>query len=194
MKLYSDSEGTAPSPRRVRVFLAEKRFELEVVRLKIHEENRTDDFAGKNPMRNLPVLELDNGICISETMAICRYVESLKPEPRLFGASGLEEAMVEMWNRRAEFSFYMPIEFAGGFLGDQAAASARKRIQKTAKIFDSQLSRTRFLASDTISVADITTKVALDFGMRYNDVEIESDLRHFHRWNEEMEKRESISA
>lgn len=194
MKLYSDIGGMAPSPRRVRVFLAEKSFELEIVNLKIHDENRTDDFATKNPMRNLPVLELDDGTCISETVAICRYIEALKPEPRLFGSTDLEAATVEMWNRRSEFAFYMPIEFAGGFLGQEVAENARKRIQRTAAMFDAQLATSKFLASDTISIADITTKVALDFGARYNDVEIDRSLSNFLRWNEEMEKRESLSA
>lgn len=194
MKLFSDIEGTAPSPRRVRVFLAEKSFELEIVRLKIHDENRTDDFASKNPMRNLPVLELEDGTCISETMAICRYVESLKPEPSLFGVSGLESALIEMWNRRSEFAFYMPIEFAGGFLGEDVADNARKRVQRTVEMFDRQLGVSRFLASDSFSVADITTKVALDFGMTYNGIEVDERMTNFLRWNQEMNERGSFAA
>jgi glutathione S-transferase len=194
MKLYSDIEGTAPSPRRVRVFLLEKSFELEIVRLKIHEENRSDDFAKKNPMRNLPVLELDDGTCISESVAICRYIEALQPEPLLFGSNDLESAIVEMWNRRSEFAFYMPIEFAGGFLGEEVARNARKRVQRTVAIFDTQLATSKFLASESLSIADITTKVALDFGIRYNDIEIDRNMSNFLRWNEEMEERESLSA
>jgi glutathione S-transferase len=194
MKLYSDIEGTAPSPRRVRVFLVEKSFELEIVRLKIHKENRSDDFAKKNPMRNLPVLELNDGTCISETVAICRYIEALQAEPFLFGSNDLECAIIEMWNRRSEFAFYMPIEFAGGFLGEEVARNARKRVQRTAAIFDAQLTTSKFLASNSLSIADITTKVALDFGIRYNDIEIDRKMSNFLRWNEEMEKRESLSA
>ena len=176
------------------MFLAEKSFELEIVRLKIHDENRTSDFVTKNPMRNLPVLELDDGTCISESMAICRYIEGISAEPSLFGSTPLEVASIEMWNRRSEFDFYMPIEFAGGFLGQEVAEGARKRIQRTAMIFDTQLATSKFLASDTISVADITTKVALDFGARYNGVEIDESLGNFLRWNEELEKRGSLSA
>ena len=194
MKLYSDIEGTAPSPRRVRVFLVEKSFELEIVRLKIHEENRSDDFAKKNPMRNLPVLELDDGTCISETVAICRYIEALQPAPSLFGGGDLESAIVEMWNRRSEFAFYLPIEFAGGFLGEEVARNARKRVQRTAAVFDAQLATSKFLASNSLTIADITTKVALDFGIRYNDIVIDRNMTNFLRWNEEMEERESISA
>ena len=176
------------------MFLVEKSFELEIVRLKIHEENRSEGFAKKNPMRNLPVLELDDGTCISETVAICRYIEALQPEPFLFGSNDLECAIVEMWNRRSEFAFYMPIEFAGGFLGEEVARNARKRVQRTAAIFDAQLTTSKFLASDSLSIADITTKVALDFGIRYNDIEIDRKMSNFLRWNEEMEERESLSA
>lgn len=72
----------------------------------------------------MPVLELDDGTCIAEIIAICRYLEAISPEPPLFGASPLEIAMIEMWNRRSELSFYLPIEHAGGFLGEEVAQRA----------------------------------------------------------------------
>ena len=136
MKLYSDIGGQAPSPRRVRMFLAEKSFEIEIVEMELHRENRTAEFRKKNPMGNLPVLELEDGTCISESIAICRYVEGLQPDPSLFGNSPLSSAVIEMWNRRAEFAFYMPIEFAGGFLGAEVAERSRKRVEKTMRLFD----------------------------------------------------------
>ena len=108
MKLYSDENGTAPSPRRVRVFAGEKGIDFTVEHLRLHEDNRSDAFAAKNPLRTLPVLELANGTCIAESMAICRYLECLYPDPTLFGESAIEIGLVEMWNRRAELSFYLP--------------------------------------------------------------------------------------
>ena len=101
MKLYCDIGGTAPSPRRVRLFIAEKGLDVPVELLDLHKDNRTDAFREKNPLRNLPVLELDDGTCISESMAICRYLDELHPKPPLFGADALERATIEMWNRRA---------------------------------------------------------------------------------------------
>ncbi len=96
MKIYVDRGGTARSPRRVRIFLAEKGIRVPYVRLEIHKENRTPEFRRKNPLSTLPVLELDDGSCISESIAICRYFEELHPEPPLFGSSPREKAEIEM--------------------------------------------------------------------------------------------------
>jgi len=194
MKLYSDLGRRAPSPRRVRMFLSEKGFEVEIIEMELHKDNRTEEFREKNPLGNLPVLELEDGTCISESVAICRYIEQLQPEPSLFGVSALDIAVIEMWNRRAEYAFYMPIEFAGGFLGKEIADNARKRVKKTMHVFNNQLSKSRYLAGDSFSVADITTKVALDFGMQFNDILIPDGVENFDRWNEEMEKRESTKV
>ena len=105
MKIYVDRNGTAPSPRRVRIYLAEKGLEIPYERLEIHKQNRTEEFKKKNRASTLPVLELDDGTCIAESMAICRYFEALHPEPPLFGATPLEQAEIEMWLRRIELRF-----------------------------------------------------------------------------------------
>ena len=84
-------------------------------------ETRTPEFRRKNPNGTLLVLELDDSTCISESMAICRYFEEISPEPRLFGTTPLDKALIEMWNRRSELGFYLPIEYAGGFLGEEVA-------------------------------------------------------------------------
>jgi glutathione S-transferase len=194
MKLYSDAAQRAPSPRRVRMYIAEKSLQVEVVPLDLHTDNRTPEFRQKNPMGNLPVLELDDGTCISETIAICRFLEALSPEPRLFGESPIEIATIEMWNRRSELSFYLPIEFAGGFLGEDVARGARQRVEKTMRLFDSELASRRFIAGETVSVADITTKVAIDFGVRFNQIAVPEDVQNFRRWNAEMDSRPSSKA
>ncbi|MDP7547944.1 MAG: glutathione S-transferase, partial [Alphaproteobacteria bacterium] len=104
MKLY-DSK-VAPNPRRVRIFLAEKGIDIPLVPIDIAKhEHKTDEYlSGVNQMGQVPVLELDDGSHISETMAICRYFEDIQPDPPLFGTDAKDRAMVEMWCRRVEFS------------------------------------------------------------------------------------------
>ena len=194
MKLYSDIGGTAPSPRRVRVFIAEKGLEVPLELLDLHKGNRTEAFREKNPLRNLPVLELDDGTCLSETMAICRYLDELHPEPPLFGVEPLERATIEMWNRRAELSFYLAVEYAGGFLGEDVAKRSRRGAYKMIDLFDGELARHQFIAGGVFSVADITTKVAIDFGVAYNDFELPTDATNFVRWHADMDVRPSASA
>ena len=194
MKLYSDRHGRAPSPRRVRMFIAEKSLDVEVVSMELHTENRTPNFKQKNPIGTLPVLELDDGTCIAESIAICRYLEEISPQPRLFGCSPLEIATIEMWNRRAELAFYLPIEYAGGFLGEEVAQRSRQRVDKMLRLFDEELAGRAFIAGTDLSVADITTKVAIDFGVRFNDIVVPEDVGNFQRWHTELESRASARA
>ena len=107
MKLYDG--GKAPNPRRVRIFLAEKGLPLpELVAVDLGKaENLGPAFSAKNPWQRVPVLELDDGTLISESVAICRYFEELHPEPALFGRGARERALVEMWQRRLEFGVYL---------------------------------------------------------------------------------------
>src|ERR1700734_1033433 len=109
MKLY-DENNPAPNPRKVRIFLAEKGMEVEKVRVPIMKRaHKAPEFLVKNSLGQLPVLELDDGTCISESIAICRYLEELHPSPPLFGANALERAKIEMWMRRAEFRLWPPM-------------------------------------------------------------------------------------
>ena len=102
MKLYTSP--VAPNPRRVAIFLAEKGIDVPVVDINLAEkENLTPDFMAKNPLARVPVLELDDGSYLPESMAICRYFEETQPEPRLMGTDARDKAEVEMWNRRMEF-------------------------------------------------------------------------------------------
>ena len=103
MKLYSHA--LAPNPRRVRIFAAEKGIELALQDIDILAgESRTPEFLAKNPSGGVPVLELDDGSCLAESVAICRYLEGLHPEPNLFGRDLREQAQIEMWSRRMERS------------------------------------------------------------------------------------------
>ena len=93
----------APNPRRVRMFLAEKSVEIPMVQVNTREREQFDEsFVAKNPLKAVPVLELDDGTCISESVAICRYIEEIHPEPALMGRDAKDKAIVEMWNRRVE--------------------------------------------------------------------------------------------
>src|SRR5437763_12695237 len=108
MKLYDG--GRAPNPRRVRIFLAEKGIKIATEQVDLSAlQQRTPAYSAINPMQRLPVLVLDDGTVIAESIAICRYFEGLRPEPPLFGRGGKEAALGEMWNRRVELNVYAAV-------------------------------------------------------------------------------------
>jgi glutathione S-transferase len=198
-------EHRAPNPRRVRVFLAEKGIEVPFEQVDITTgAHKTGALAKLNPLERLPVLVLDDGTAISESMAICRYFEALKPEPSLFGQTPREIAGIEMWNRRAEINFLFPV--ATCFRHTHPAmvqlekpqipawAEANKpRIAEIIRIFDQRLNDTRYLAGERFSVADITALVAADF-MKVPRLTIPEDAVNFKRWHEEVRSRPSANA
>lgn len=172
MKLYDDSR--APNPRRVRMFLAEKGIEIERVDVSIAaKDNRGEPYLAKNPLGLLPTLELDDGRLLPESMAICRYLEELHPDPPLFGRDAWERANVERWNRHAELEVLFNVAFAfqntSPFwigrreqvpeFGELATRNLRERMAW----FDRELEGRTFLVGDAITVADITLFAALDF-------------------------------
>src|SRR5208337_3793855 len=173
MKILDDKR--APNPRRVRVFLAEKGIDVPFENIDITVgAHKSPEFSSLNPIQRVPVLILDDGTAISETIAICRYFEALHPEPSLFGRTPLEIAQIEMWNRRAELNFLFPVAQVFRHLHPAMAelekpqvpawAEANKpRAAETIAIFDRALGKTRFLAGDRFSVADITAAIATDF-------------------------------
>jgi glutathione S-transferase len=127
MELYDG--GRAPSPRRVRIFLAEKGIEVPKRQIDFANlEQMSDGFTVLNPMQKVPVLILDDGTPIAETMAICRYFDALHPEPNLFGRDAREIAFVEMWNRRAELNFYGAVSSAFRHLSPAMAVSEKPQI------------------------------------------------------------------
>ncbi|MDP6951817.1 MAG: glutathione S-transferase family protein, partial [Alphaproteobacteria bacterium] len=182
MKLYDFS--LAPNPRRVRIFLAEKGIEVPLVSVNTREmEHFSDWFGEKNPGRTIPLLELDDGTCISESVAICRYFEEIQPDPPLFGSGAVERAMVEMWNRRAELEGVQAVaeivRNAAPMFEDRGIAGVRGVPQIPALIdrgkaslarffetIDARLGEARYLAGETFSIADITAFVAIGFAGR----------------------------
>lgn len=202
MKLYDG--GRAPNPRRVQVFLKEKAIDIETQQLDLNAlEHRTPTMLALNPTATVPFLVLDNGIVLSETIAICRYLEELNPEPALFGTMPLERATVEMWNRRAEFGFLMRVANSFRHLhpgaavleGEQVEAWGKKNQRLAAEyldVLDAQLANNQFLAGDTFSVADITAIIAYQF---FKPARIElpaQGLLAFKRWVNEIETRDSM--
>jgi glutathione S-transferase len=202
LKLY-DSK-LAPNPRRVRIFLAEKGIAVPIVPVDITKaENRQPPFLARNPMGGLPVLELDDGTCIAETVAICRYFEGVQPEPPLMGVDAKDRAVVEMWNRRMELEVFIPIaqvfrnthEFFKGRIeqvpawGEACRRSALKRLEW----LDEELGRREFVAGDRFTIADITALAGIDFG-RVTKTSIQPGQKNLERWHEQVSARPSAKA
>ena len=195
MKIYTDRGGTAPSPRRVRIFLAEKGLDVPYVRLELHKENRTPEFREKNPFYNLPVLEFDDGTCIAESIAICRYFEELHPEPSLCGSTPREKAEIEMWMRRVEQRLYIAIELSSeDVLPKEAAARFRKGALRMLDFLDQRLAQSEFIAGSRYTIADVYALSAIDFGVNHLAYEIPAQLEHFTRWHRAVSSRPSATA
>ena len=202
MKLYDFT--LAPSPRRVRIFLAEKGIDVELVQVDImRNANRTPEFYMKNPLGSLPILELDDGTCLSESVAICRYFEEVQPSPNLFGVGAREKAIIEMWNRRVELEIFAPVGHVWSHLSEVARGRGRRipgfgEIQKRAAIdriawLDSELGGREFIAGGRYTIADITTLCMIDFA-RTVDIRIQPEQRNLARWHREVSSRPSARA
>jgi len=203
MKLYDYKAG--PNPRRVRIFLAEKGIEVPLVHVDIMKrEQKTPEFLQKNPIGSIPVLELDDGTCISESVAICRYFEELHPEPPLFGRTPVEKAQIEMWLRRVELNFMMPVGMVwihGHPLTarlikqiPEVADQNRKRAQIGYGLLDSQLAENAFIAGDDYSVVDAVLLASLDFANGLVGVPYDETLTHLKRWHDAVSARPSAEA
>jgi glutathione S-transferase len=202
VKLYDSA--TAPNPRRVRIFLAEKGIQVPTVQVDLaKQENRGPEFRAKNPLGQVPVLELDDGTHIAESVAICRYFEETQPEPALFGRGAKERAQVEMWQRRMElelaqqvfFCFQNTHDFFKGRLPQvpEFGLVARRRAEAAIGFLDSVLAERRFVAGERYSIADITAQVGIDFG---RVVKIRPAPEHVNvaRWHGELASRPSAKA
>ncbi len=203
MKLYDGKH--APNPRRVRIFLAEKGIEVpkEAVDITVFE-HKTDAFTALNPMQRIPVLVLDDGTALSESVAICRYFEEMQPEPPLMGTGALDKAQVEMWNRRMEWNLLLPI--AQVFRHTHPAMSDlevpqlsewaevnRPRVAETLKVLNDRLGEAPYIAGDRFTIADISALVGIDF-MRPARLAIPDDHTNLKRWHEEVGARPSAKA
>ena len=203
MKLYNSN--LAPNPRRVRIFLAEKGVSIPRVEVDLGKlEQKTAGFSALNPFQTIPILELDDGTRIAESIAICRYIEALWPAPNLFGSTPVEQAMIEMWQRQLELRLLLPIaqvvrhshpkmaEMENPQVPDWAAVNRPKALGAMA-IVDEALSDRPFIAGERFTVADITGLVALDFAKPAR-IAIPPELIHLNRWRETLKMRPSAAA
>ncbi len=203
MKIYDTP--LAPNPRRVRWFLAEKAItDIEVITLSLmNGDHRAPDYVAKAGLANVPMLEMDDGTCITESLAICRYLETRYPEPNLFGRTPEETAVIEMWTRRAEMMVATPIMVAVRHLNPRMAAlEAQEPVVgehslagglRALKLLDRQLATSEWLAADRITIADIVAFASLDFG-RMIKLQVPEELSHVHRWMSAMRARPAASA
>tara|TARA_B100000073_G_scaffold348000_1_gene364494 strand:+ start:567 stop:1199 length:633 start_codon:yes stop_codon:yes gene_type:complete len=202
MKLYDFPR--APNPRRVKIFAYEKDIELDLVNCDIvKREHKTSEFLKKNPSGKIPVLELDNGECISESIAICRYLELIKPDPNLFGKDAYEIAYIESRNRHIEFELWMQIGISWvngpivGSLGifDQipdAKVASDKTVRSFYQRLDQEFILNNFVAGDRFTIADITLVSAIDFASEMVDLKPDKDLKNLYRWYDKVSSRPSM--
>jgi glutathione S-transferase len=203
MNLYDG--GRAPNPRRVRIYLAEKGIEVPIEQVNLGDlQHKSAAFSAINPIQRVPVLVLDDGTIISESIAICRYFETLNPEPSLFGRDAREIARIEMWNRRLELHLFLPISHvirnthpamkAMEVPQVPAWAEANKpRIAEFLVVLDRELADQPFVTGERYTVADITGLVAVDF-MKPAKLQVGDELKNLRRWHEAVSARPSASA
>jgi glutathione S-transferase len=209
MKLYDMR--VAPSPRRVRIFLAEKGLSIPRVEIDIRAgQNLAPEFLAINPRGVLPTLQLEDGTVIDESMAICRYFEELHPDPVLMGRTALEKAMVECWTRRIEFDAGQPIVEAfrnsyapyaeravPGRTGmkaiPQLAERGKARLADFYPAIDRRLAESEYVAGSAFSVADIALLCLVDFA-RGLKLPVPDGCDDFSRWHRQVSARPSAQA
>lgn len=188
------------------MFLAEKGLLDQVERIEIDlqkGDNLTPEYAARNPMRKVPVLELDDGSCISETMAICRYFEELHPEPPLMGSSPREKAHIEQWLRWIEFYFFVPtgmcFQHTSGYFADRMKPIAEwgeecgRNVGKFFDFLNDHLASTSYICGETFTAADINAFTTLEFN-RVNKIRIQPHQNHLQAWYERVKARPSAGV
>ena len=204
MKLY-DFPG-APNPRRVRVVAAEKNIELDYVTVDMGKrEHKTQEFIQKNPSGKIPVLELEDGTCIGESIAICRYLEALYPRPNLFGEDALETAQIEMAHRQIELELMSqigtswvngPVVAKMGLVEPIEAAKQRSDDLTRAyyRRMNMELERRYYLAAARYTMVDITAAIAVDFASALVGLKPDSELGNLWAWHERVTSRAEFVA
>lgn len=196
---------SAPNPRRVRIFLAEKGLSVPFEEIEFKREAfRSAEFTRMNRLQKIPVLVLDDGRTISETVAICRYFEEVHPSPPLFGVGPVGRAEVEMWQRRIELYLLLPVAQAFRHLHPSMVGlevpqvkewgeANKPRALDMLQVMDEELAGRPFLAGDHYSIADITGLVACDF-MRPARIQRPETLKNVARWYGDISTRPSAKA
>jgi len=210
MKLYG--WGAAPNPRRVRIYLAEKGIAVPTEDVGVPNSGELKpEFLAAHPHRRVPLLELDDGTCIGEAMAICRYFEVLHPDPPLMGRDAREIALIDMWERIAEFEGLQAVSenFRNSrrSFADRAIAGYANPLPQIPELvergalrtriffekIDAQLAGNEFVAGDSYSTADITTLCTVDFA-KFCKLAVPDDCVNLRRWHETVSARASAKA
>ena len=204
MILY-DTPLPAPNPRRVRMFAAEKGIDLQLQPVSLMaREHKSAEHLARNPLGQTPVLELDDGTTISESVAICRYLEALNPAVPLFGVSPMEIATIEMWIRRSEFTLGGPVRNYWVNVHPYTAQIVPERFEDFGKaavpqvmaamaIFDAALADSAFIAGEQISMADIVLLSTIDFAA-FIGLAMPDTLTNLRRWHKEISARPNARA
>ncbi|HQT54593.1 MAG: glutathione S-transferase family protein [Phenylobacterium sp.] len=203
MKLYG-APNPAPNPRRVRIFLAEKGIDLPETPVNMMKrEHKSPEFRAKNSLGQLPTLELDDGTTISETVAICRYLEETNPEPPLFGTTAVERALVDQWIRRVEFTVMTPVGMYWRHAHPRTAAlltqfkdfgeSNAETYKGAQKYLDRELEGHQFVVGDTYTMADICLLSTVDFA-EWIGLPMEPEFEHLKAWHDRVTARPSANA
>lgn len=202
MRLYSNHR--APSPRRVRMFAAEKQIPLEIVEVDIaKDETRSPSFLAMNPRGELPLLELADGTVLTESLAICRLLESLYPEPNLWGRTPAERAAVDCAVDGLMFRLYVPTTqafrhghpFWAGRIEQVAAYAdvARRLVEAEYTLLERTLEGHDFVCLDRFTMADIVAYTSVEFG-KVSGLRPDATLAALHRWRGLIAERPSARA
>jgi glutathione S-transferase len=184
--------------------MSEKGITIPLVHVPMRERaHKSPEFVAKNSLGQVPLLELDDGRMLSESVAICRYLEELYPTPALFGRDAWERARVDMWTRRIEFALMNPISAVWvnthrftARLGTQYkdyGEAMRQRSQQRLGWLNEELSGREFLATDIYTIADIVALTTVDFG-KWIGIEVPAELTHLQTWLTRVSERPSSAA
>ncbi len=203
MKLYN-APAPAPNPRRVRIFLAEKGASLPMQDINIMGgELKKPEHLARDPLGQVPTLELDDGTFLSETVAICRYLESLYPDPPLFGTTPLETARIDMMTRRVEFQMGTPTgmfwvhahPITAAFIKQHKdfGESNRANFDRAAGWLDRELSTRSHVVGDAFTIADISLLTVVDFA-NWIGLNLPEGLTNLRAWHARVSERPSAKA
>jgi len=202
--IFYNSPNPAPNPRRVRIFAAEKGIALDIREVSIIKcEQKSPEYMAINPRGQTPSLQLDDGTAITESVAICRYLEALHPAPPLFGSTPLEMAQIEMWSRRVEMILMPPVgavwvnthAFTAALPGRNAewGEANRPRVEAAFRFFDQSLAGREFLAADVYTIADILLLTTMDFA-GFVGCGAPADCTALAAWHQRVTARPSAAA
>lgn len=195
MKLYTSF---GPNPAVVNAFLAEKNQQLPIVMLDIMKaESRQPPFLEKNPAGTTPLLELDDGTYIAESLAICEYLDEALPGASLIGRNAVERARTRMWVRRIDLSIVQPsasgwkyaegLEFCKNFMPviPHAADDFKSMAAQGVKWLDGQMGDNKYVCGDSLSLADIFLYVFVEFG-EFSGQPRDKSLRWIAAWRDRL--------